>query len=167
MYTKLIMIALLSQVFAGCSQAYDTHPEQGESPLVLADMQNRLLVICTGDDTGPTGLPFYSEQYSEVSKDWPGYLDRDMIVVWLRDGVLTSWTPFMDEAGEIDVRQLAEREDIAGLRARTNCAPGFRGVHLIGKDTGLKKTWRTPVSNSDVFALIDAMPMRSQEMRAQ
>ncbi|MEM7494005.1 MAG: DUF4174 domain-containing protein [Pseudomonadota bacterium] len=166
MYTKLTVIGLLSLVFTGCGQAYDTHPEQGDSPLASAAMQNRLLVICTGDDTGATGLPLYAEQYDEVAKDWAGYLERDMIVVWLRDDVLTNWTPFLNESGEVEVRQLAESQDIAGLRARTNCAPGSRGVHLIGKDTGLKNTWRTSVSNKDVFAIIDAMPMRQQEMRS-
>lgn len=165
MYTRTVLLSLISLTAAGCSQAYDTHPELGDSPLADAAYQNRLLVICTGDDTGPTGIPMYGAQYEAVSSDWAGYHERDLIFVWLRDNVLTSWTPFQVSDGAVSVRQLAERNDTANLRERTNCKAGNRGVHLIGKDTGLKKSWPTPVSNQEVFALIDAMPMRQQEMR--
>jgi hypothetical protein len=168
MYSKIAILSATSLMLAGCSQAYDTHPERGESPLANAAYQNRLLVICTGDDTGPTGIPMYGAQYEAVSSDWAGYHERDLIFVWLRDNVLTNWTPFRSSDGAISVRQLAESEDTANLRQRTNCKPGNRGIHLIGKDTGLKKSWSMPLSNQEVFALIDAMPMRQSEMqRAQ
>lgn len=36
---------------------------------------------------------------------------------------------------------------------------------LIGKDGGVKETYKKPVSTKDLFALIDRMPMRKQEMK--
>jgi hypothetical protein len=47
-----------------------------------------------------------------------------------------------------------------------NLAPSdvFVG-YLIGKDGTLKKTFRKPVAAEALFALIDSMPMRRQEMK--
>ena len=39
---------------------------------------------------------------------------------------------------------------------------GF-AVVLIGKDGGIKQVWRDPVAPDDIFAVIDAMPMRQRE----
>lgn len=36
---------------------------------------------------------------------------------------------------------------------------------LIGKDGGIKQTYKKPVSVKDLFATIDGMPMRQQEMK--
>jgi len=36
---------------------------------------------------------------------------------------------------------------------------------LIGKDGGVKGRWDSPVDMDALFGLIDAMPMRRQEMR--
>ncbi len=36
---------------------------------------------------------------------------------------------------------------------------------LIGKDGGIKQTYKEPVSVKDLFATIDGMPMRKQEMK--
>lgn len=38
-------------------------------------------------------------------------------------------------------------------------------VALIGLDGGVKKTWFSPVSSERLFAVIDAMPMRQEEIR--
>ena len=38
-------------------------------------------------------------------------------------------------------------------------------ILLVGKDGGEKKRWTAPVSVKEIFALIDAMPMRMAEMR--
>ncbi|MEM8615875.1 MAG: DUF4174 domain-containing protein [Pseudomonadota bacterium] len=164
---KYVVAAISSMLVAGCSAAYDTHPERGESPLETALGTKRLLIICTGDDTGQTGIPLYGAQLEQAKSDWAGYLDRDLIVVWLRDKVLTSWSPFLIEGGRVDVRQRAESEDVAGLRKRVDCKPSKRGVHLIGKDTGLNRTWSAAVSNVELFSAIDAMPMRQREMRSE
>lgn len=36
---------------------------------------------------------------------------------------------------------------------------------LIGKDGGVKETYKKPVATKDLFSLIDGMPMRKQEMK--
>ena len=36
---------------------------------------------------------------------------------------------------------------------------------LIGKDGGVKETYKKPVATKDLFRLIDSMPMRRQEMK--
>lgn len=43
-------------------------------------------------------------------------------------------------------------------------ANDFRAI-LIGKDGGVKRSSKTPISSAVLFATIDAMPMRRQEMR--
>jgi hypothetical protein len=45
-------------------------------------------------------------------------------------------------------------------------AAGFR-VRLVGKDGGVKLDSAKPVVAADLFALIDAMPMRRQEVRSR
>lgn len=165
MFSKTAFLILISLATAGCSQAHDTHPELGDSPLADADYQNRLLVMCVDNDAGILGGAMYGQQYFAVAEDWPGHLERDTILVLLHDTLVTSWMPFRGVDGRMEVRQRAERNDVANLRERTNCKPGNRGIHLIGKDTGLKKSWPAPVTNQELFAFIDAMPMRQQEMR--
>ena len=38
-------------------------------------------------------------------------------------------------------------------------------VLLIGKDGGVKATWNRLINTNELFALIDAMPMRKSEMK--
>ena len=45
--------------------------------------------------------------------------------------------------------------------------PGYFTVLLIGKDGGEKHRANQPVPASEFFAMIDAMPMRQQEMRSK
>ena len=45
--------------------------------------------------------------------------------------------------------------------------PGQFTVLLIGKDGGEKHRSNQPVSAAEFFAMIDAMPMRQQEMRSK
>ncbi len=50
-------------------------------------------------------------------------------------------------------------------RARFGVPSGQFRVILVGKDGGVKLSSARPVSAADIFALIDAMPMRRNEMR--
>ena len=54
-----------------------------------------------------------------------------------------------------------------GSRLRKSLGVSERGfaVVLVGKDGGVKKVWRDPVDPKSIFTIIDAMPMRRQEMR--
>lgn len=54
------------------------------------------------------------------------------------------------------------------IARRLNCRAGEQVTALIGLDGGIKATWRNEVpSHGEVFALIDAMPMRAEELRNQ
>jgi len=56
-------------------------------------------------------------------------------------------------------------EMATALRKKFNAPAGRFTVILVGKDGGVKFKRHTRVKLSDIFALIDAMPMRQEEMR--
>ena len=80
-----------------------------------------------------------------------------------------------DEAGvkerEMDVLVLAASEVPEPDRDFLMAAPYKLVPHadymawLIGKDGGIKQTYNKPASVKEIFALIDGMPMRKQEMK--
>ncbi|WBA40270.1 DUF4174 domain-containing protein [Hymenobacter canadensis] len=79
-------------------------------------------------------------------------------------------------APELEARQLIVREllgsalpaaDARYLTQQLGMAPGGFAVVLIGKDGGVKKRATQPLTPASLFATIDAMPMRQQEMRRQ
>lgn len=55
----------------------------------------------------------------------------------------------------------------SALRSRFGVPVGTFKVVLVGKDGGVKLISPKPVSAAEIFALIDAMPMRRDEMRAR
>ena len=59
------------------------------------------------------------------------------------------------------------REANPGSALRKSLGVGERGfaVVLVGKDGTVKKVWRDPVDPKQIFTVIDAMPMRKDEMR--
>lgn len=79
-------------------------------------------------------------------------------------------------APELEARQLLVREligsalpaaDARYLTQQLGVAPGGFAVLLIGKDGGVKTRATQPLAPARLFATIDAMPMRQQEMRQQ
>lgn len=55
----------------------------------------------------------------------------------------------------------------AALRKKLGVAPRGFVVVLVGKDGGVKQTWREPVEPARLFALIDTMPMRRDEVEGR
>jgi hypothetical protein len=55
-------------------------------------------------------------------------------------------------------------EQVQSLRERWQLPPNGWQTALVGKDGGVKARWASPVDPDDIFALIDAMPMRRDEM---
>lgn len=71
-----------------------------------------------------------------------------------------------DGLAERDVRVVRVLGDSdAALRARYRAPMEAFTVILIGKDGGEKLRSGEPVTTGELFALIDTMPMRQQEMR--
>lgn len=77
----------------------------------------------------------------------------------------------MDDVRVIGLRGVANgapmaTTDASRLRARFDIAETKFAVILVGKDGGEKLRTEQPIALSEVFAVIDAMPMRRREMAA-
>ena len=83
----------------------------------------------------------------------PGLADRDLAIVTVRadSGVRVDGEP-----GKIDA---------GALQRRYAVGPGEFRVVLVGKDGGVKLARPQAVPATALFELIDAMPMRRDEMR--
>ena len=82
-----------------------------------------------------------------------GLNERDIVVIFvIEDAVSTKGRP----AGPVSA---------VDLREVYGALPHEFRVVLVGKDGGVKLRQEEPISAADLFALIDSMPMRKQEMR--
>lgn len=72
-----------------------------------------------------------------------------------------------DEYNERDLVVLTEPDGDGPLHRRFHVPAGEFRVLLIGKDGHTALERPRPVGNQDLFGLIDAMPMRRQEMRSK
>ena len=72
-----------------------------------------------------------------------------------------------DEYNERDLVVLAESDGDGPLHRRFHAPAGEFRVMLIGKDGHTAIERSNPIGNRELFGLIDAMPMRRQEMRSE
>ena len=87
--------------------------------------------------------PLPDQQRQWIQEDVEGFRDRDMVLIEL-------FGP--DSSGH------------SALRSKLNLEEGLFTALLIGKDGGEKLRSQKPVPMAEIFALIDSMPMRKQEM---
>ena len=131
---------------------------------VLADAQweHRLLAIC-GAQSAALGSELQLSQFAEI--DWSGYLERKLLVVGVSsDAVSVAYIERLPNGDTFPgVVKFYEHKDLRLVRA-ANCESGEPSLSLIGLDGGVKEKWYEPVPNDELFAIIDAMPMRAQEM---
>lgn len=112
--------------------------------------QNRLLLLFA-----PTAEhPAYQAMVGELKEQARGVTDRDLIVF----RVLEAGNSFQNGA-ELSPDQAQT------LRQRFAAPPGAFTMVLVGKDGGVKLKEAQRVPLADIFALIDSMPMRRQEMQ--
>ena len=71
---------------------------------------------------------------------------------------------FEDGTGSFDGETVSAGE-AAAVRERFGGEPGRFGAFLVGKDGTVKQFFDEPVGPGEIFALVDAMPMRRREMR--
>ncbi|WP_166395049.1 DUF4174 domain-containing protein [Rubrobacter marinus] len=83
-----------------------------------------------------------------------GFAERD-----LRRGDL-----FGDGTGNFDGAPVPPAE-VAAVRERFGVEPGAFTALLVGKDGTVKHRSDEPVGLEELYALVDAMPMRRREMR--
>ena len=111
--------------------------------------KHRVLVVFAPDESNRD----LELQRQNLTRDTSGLADRHMSVVEVVDGRATPvFGPDLKLTGA----------DLSAYARKTGDA--FE-VMLFGKDTGLKLRSAEPVSINGLFALIDTMPMRRQEMR--
>lgn len=105
--------------------------------------KNRILVVFNE-------LEEFKESQKEIlDLDIPGLLDRDMVIFGL--GVENGPYRYTDN---FSIEGLREAHDLGGS-----------SVALFGKDGTVKARWDRAVSTSELFDIIDSMPMRRREMR--
>jgi Domain of unknown function (DUF4174) len=134
----------MSQIFAASMLAMATFPGHAapsfDDPLAIYRAKARVLVVIapSGDDDR---LRRQRDLFAAMK---PGAEQRDLALV--------------EAVGTSDEAQM--------LRRRFGLDDGFYAV-LIGKDGGDKLTSSEPLGSEKLFPLIDAMPMRRQEMQGR
>ncbi len=94
-----------------------------------------------------------AEQRRIVATSRVGLAERDVVVIWVIGNKASA------ELGPAPLMTAAD------LRSRYGVAVNaFRSV-LIGKDGGVKLSSSEPLGTARLFATIDTMPMRRDEMR--
>jgi hypothetical protein len=96
------------------------------------------------------------DQLEAVSTTREAFEERDMLLVVLRDDAASS-------AGE---RVLTD-EDVAAVRRALDIPPEAYALRLIGKDGTVKLSRGKAVPMTDIYELIDSMPMRQREMEGR
>jgi len=125
-------------------------PEVHSMDLDQYKWKNRLLFIFAPDHNDPLLASLrkeLSEQESEVA-------DRDLIVFQ----ILESDSSTMNA-------EPVDSQTTSWLREHFSIPQKTFALILVGKDGGIKMKRHDRVELADIFALIDAMPMRRQEMR--
>jgi hypothetical protein len=117
------------------------------APLAQFQWDKRLLVLFAETDAGD-----YRQQVDLLNQAQDGIAERDMVVLAVQNGEVQA---VFGSATELDAQSIR-----ASLRQDEG---GFEAV-LIGRDGGVKRRWSQPVSVDELFAIIDAMPMRAGEM---
>jgi hypothetical protein len=121
------------------------------APLAQFQWDKRVLVLLAEAEAGDL-----NRQIDMLLRAEPGLQERDMVVLAVRGQNVEA--VFGNAAG-LDAQAI--QASIGGDDAEL-----FEAV-LIGKDGGVKQRWPQPVSPEELFAVIDAMPMRASEMRRE
>lgn len=128
------------------------HAVRTPPPFSLTDHRwsRRILVLgaTSADDAD------LERQLDAVRATASGFAERDMLlVVVLEDGA--------SQAGE----RVLSAAEASGVRRALGLPQGTFSLRLVGKDGGVKRATDAFVPMGDMFAQIDAMPMRRAEMR--
>jgi hypothetical protein len=120
----------------------------GETALAGYRWENRVLLVFAPD----VHSTLYLRQEEMLLDAKPGLNERDVVVISvLEDIVSTRERP----AAPVSADDLRDAYDVV---------PHDFRVVLIGRDGGVKLRQDEPILAADLFALIDSMPMRKQEM---
>lgn len=126
--------------------------ENGRNDAVIASLaqfrwESRVVVIFPDKDNART-----ARQENQLMADRPGLQERDVVVLKLAGDTVR---PLFGAVKDLDARALAD--DLAAP------PPGEFMAFLVGKDGTVKLTVGQPITAAELFVIIDAMPMRSDE----
>lgn len=114
--------------------------------------QKRVLLISASSDDDAAFL----EQTRDIDVTIDEFNMRDMLLITL-----------LDSKGSGAGGRALSDDEVARARKAVDLASGTFTVVLLGKDGGIKLRETSPTSMRDIYALIDAMPMRQREMRRE
>lgn len=126
-----------------------TYREEPEFNIGQYQWKSRLLVVSapTAEDTE------LQAQLEALEKTGDEFEQRDMILVTLIDG-----------AGSLADKRPLNNDEGAATRALLDIAPGAFAVRLVGKDGSVKLKNNAATPMTEIYGLIDSMPMRRREM---
>jgi len=141
-----ITLTLLIGLFAGAALGENTVSVD----LNAYQWKNRLLLLFASSEEDQA----YLTLKKEIDRQAMEVKDRDLLVFYVL------------ERGEsrLDQERLSPDQALF-LRKRLSVPPGRFTIVLIGKDGGEKIRQESSVDLKEIFAIIDAMPMRQQEMK--
>ncbi|OUL20407.1 hypothetical protein BV378_29990 [Nostoc sp. RF31YmG] len=159
MVNKSVLIALALLASTMLSPVNQAGTAQGSSNYALKmssfnlsshKWKNRVLLVFAPSVDNQA----YQQQIQLLQEQKSGFADRDLVLVEIlvTDESYANGQPIYESAA-------AKLREHFGIDKEN-----FR-VILVGKDGGVKRTDMTPVQATAIFAEIDAMPMRQQEMQ--
>lgn len=127
------------------------HAYAAAEPFALAQYrwEKRVLVVSAADAYDPNLLRLKNELAAVRS----GFAERDMELVIL-----------LDTGVSLAGQRSLTRSEVEGARAELGIAGGESALRLIGKDGSVKLS-DEGAALTEIFALIDTMPMRRSEMK--
>ena len=146
MIKSFIALTLLIGLFSGAALGEDTVSVD----LNAYQWKNRLLLLFAASEEDQA----YLTLKKEIDRQAMEVKDRDILVFYVL------------ERGEnrLDQEHLSPDQALF-LKKRLSGPPGRFTIVLIGKDGGEKIRQESPVDLKEIFAIIDSMPMRQQEMK--
>ncbi len=138
----MLLCTVLVFLFSGVGHTQDLQPLR---------WQNRVLLLYTNNLTHPQ----YKKMEEALLAEQGAIQARKLVVYTVLGEQVSRGLPAQDWQGDVPLR-----------KARQNLPKGF-GLELIGLDGGVKYRSTSAVNLSELWALIDGMPMRRAELKNQ
>lgn len=110
--------------------------------------KNRLVLVIDNSATRPNEIKQFMAFYKNEAEN----KNRDLILITLTNNKTFLGFQTITENPQDLLKQLRLK-------------PSFNGVLLLGKDGGIKFKSNSFTNPEDIYALIDSMPMRKQEVK--
>ena len=139
----LLMTTLSLALVGAVSNSITPSGDSLESRIAAKKWQRRVLLIYAREANNADLMT----QKQVVAEQRSGLAERDFDQIVVLESDLTK----------------ADRTYLRGGDRKLSSTAGFM-TYLIGKDGGVKQRFSKPVAASELFQIVDAMPMRQSEM---